>query len=190
MVAYGARGNTAKQMRSVLALPEKDELAKSGFQAFVDSFKVRSQKVKPKEKRQLGNQFNYFLFVRICKQMFCSFFFQNYKQVDLRLANKVFLNEGVKPKAEFNAMTKEGFRSEPQNVNFAKSTEAAKTINDWCEAQTNNRIKNLIKSGETSPPSFSHSFTFFPSLYLVRETFGFEAQLWVLVFRRSWFRWK
>ncbi|XP_043281351.1 ovalbumin-related protein X-like isoform X2 [Venturia canescens] len=114
MVAYGARGNTEKQMRSVLALPEKDEVAKSGFQAFIDSFK-------------------------------------NYKQVELRLANKIFLAEGFTPKAEYNEMTKTGFRSEAQKVNFGKAAEASKTINDWCEAQTNNRIKDLISPNDLDP---------------------------------------
>ena len=74
---------------------------------------------------------------------------QNYKHVELRLANKIFLAKGTKQKAEFKEVTGTYFRSEAQSLDFYKAVEASKTINDWCEKQTNHRIKDLIKPGNS-----------------------------------------
>ncbi|XP_043485057.1 antichymotrypsin-2-like isoform X8 [Leptopilina heterotoma] len=67
------------------------------------------------------------------------------KEVDLKLANKIFPSVNLEVKPEFKALTKDNFRSEEQQVDFSKSSEAAKTINTWCEEKTNKKIKDLIK---------------------------------------------
>lgn len=64
----------------------------------------------------------------------------------LQIANKLFVQENYKIKPEFNEIAKKSFQSEAQNLNFAKSVESAKTINDWVESKTNNKIKDLISS--------------------------------------------
>lgn len=68
--------------------------------------------------------------------------------MDLKLANKIFPSVNLEVKPEFKALTKNNFRSEEQQLDFSKSSEAAKTINAWCEEKTNNKIKDLIKPGE------------------------------------------
>ena len=41
MAAFGAGGETKKQMREVLNLKEDDNLMKSGYQSLIDSLNVR-----------------------------------------------------------------------------------------------------------------------------------------------------
>ncbi|XP_050093789.1 antichymotrypsin-2-like [Anopheles aquasalis] len=60
------------------------------------------------------------------------------------LANKLYVKEGFNVKRSFQEVASSRFQSEVQKVNFAQSQIAAKTINDWVEKKTNNKIKNLI----------------------------------------------
>lgn len=62
----------------------------------------------------------------------------------LSIANKVFVQDGYTVKKEFGDVAVKSFRSEAQSINFAKSVEAAGTINHWVEDKTNNKIKDLI----------------------------------------------
>ncbi|CAO1422028.1 unnamed protein product [Diamesa tonsa] len=64
----------------------------------------------------------------------------------LKIANKVFVKEGYSIKPKFNEVATKSFNSEAQQLDFNKSVESAKTINDWVEGHTNNKIKDLIKS--------------------------------------------
>lgn len=50
-------------------------------------------------------------------------------------------------KNEFKTVTETYFRSATECLDFNKSVEAAKIINNWCEINTNNRIKDIIQSG-------------------------------------------
>ncbi|XP_074098985.1 iris-like isoform X2 [Cotesia typhae] len=70
------------------------------------------------------------------------------KKVELRLANKIYFNVGFNVKTEFKELTEKTFRSVSEVIDFGKSTEAAGTINAWCEEKTNNRIKDVIKSDD------------------------------------------
>lgn len=40
MAAYGARGNTEKQMRTSLRMPENDAVSKSGIQSLIETLNV------------------------------------------------------------------------------------------------------------------------------------------------------
>ncbi|XP_050092124.1 serine protease inhibitor 42Dd-like isoform X1 [Anopheles aquasalis] len=62
----------------------------------------------------------------------------------LAMANKLFVKEGYKVKSSFNEVATGSFQSEAQALNFAQNVESAKTINDWVEGKTNNKIKDLI----------------------------------------------
>ncbi|KAL1491102.1 hypothetical protein ABEB36_011750 [Hypothenemus hampei] len=75
-------------------------------------------------------------------------YLNNIKEVQLLMANKIFIQMGETLKSEFQTVTKEKFQSEVQGVNFAKSAESAKIINSWVEDKTQNKIKNLIASGD------------------------------------------
>lgn len=66
----------------------------------------------------------------------------------MRLANKVFTAESLPVKPEYLTTMKDVFNSAIQKVDFAKSAEAAGTINQWCQQQTNNRIKDIVKDCE------------------------------------------
>lgn len=70
------------------------------------------------------------------------------KEVDLKIANKIFPNKNLEVKPEFKALTKEVFLSEEQQLDYSKSSEAVKTINQWCEDNTNKKIKDLLKPGK------------------------------------------
>ncbi|CAK9818476.1 Serine protease inhibitor 3/4 (Fragment) [Anthophora plagiata] len=62
----------------------------------------------------------------------------------LVLANKVFTAERFAVKSSYKDLTETYFRSTTQLLDFAKSEEAANTINTWVQQTTNNLIKNLI----------------------------------------------
>ncbi|KAL1491105.1 hypothetical protein ABEB36_011750 [Hypothenemus hampei] len=71
----------------------------------------------------------------------------NITGVQLLMANKIFVKEGQNFKPEFQAVTTKKFQSEVQKLNFEKSAESAKIINDWVEDKTQNKIKDLIEPG-------------------------------------------
>nr|XP_012147539.1 PREDICTED: antichymotrypsin-2-like isoform X12 [Megachile rotundata] len=70
------------------------------------------------------------------------------KENKLDIANKVFAAEKFSVNPEYKKLTESYFRSITQLVNFAKSVEAASTINQWVEQNTNNRIKDIISPGD------------------------------------------
>lgn len=49
-------------------------------------------------------------------------------------------------KKTFNDVATKSFASEAQTLDFSASAESAATINGWVESNTNNKIKDLIKS--------------------------------------------
>ncbi|XP_012271556.1 alaserpin isoform X3 [Orussus abietinus] len=77
----------------------------------------------------------------------------NVKGVELRLANKVFVDKRFPLKSSYQALTTTSFRSAVDLVDFSKNVEAANTINSWCAQQTNNRIQNLIPPDSLSSDS-------------------------------------
>ncbi|XP_029041124.1 antichymotrypsin-2-like isoform X1 [Osmia bicornis bicornis] len=72
----------------------------------------------------------------------------NVKENKLLLANKVFPAEKFSVKPTYKELTENYFRSVTQLVNFAKSEEAANIINTWVQQNTNDRIKDIVKSGD------------------------------------------
>jgi len=75
------------------------------------------------------------------------------KDVALNTANKIFPNKGFEVKKPFNDTLQKYFGVTSQQLEFAKSDESAKTINDWVAAQTKNKIQNLV------PASYLSSMT-------------------------------
>lgn len=51
-------------------------------------------------------------------------------------------------KRTFNEVASKSFASEAQSLDFAQSAQSAGTINGWVEDNTNNKIKDLIKSSD------------------------------------------
>lgn len=66
------------------------------------------------------------------------------KGPSVKLANKIYIQENYTIKAKFNAIATGSFYSEAENLNFANNDASAKTINNWVESKTNNKIKDLI----------------------------------------------
>ncbi|XP_057318331.1 uncharacterized protein LOC130663228 [Microplitis mediator] len=77
----------------------------------------------------------------------------NLKKVELRLAQKIFMQNGIEIKPDFKDITENYFRSTAQTLDFSKAEEASQTINNWCSEKTNNRIKEVIKAGDIKDAS-------------------------------------
>ncbi len=64
----------------------------------------------------------------------------------LQIANKLFVQNQYRVKPTFNEIATKSFKSEAENLDFGKNVDAAKTINNWVESKTNNKIKDLISA--------------------------------------------
>lgn len=69
----------------------------------------------------------------------------NVADVQLSMANKIYIMDKYTLKPKFQEVTQNKFSSEVQPVDFAKSDATAKIINAWVEDKTKNKIKDLIK---------------------------------------------
>ncbi|KAI4503380.1 hypothetical protein M0802_001602 [Mischocyttarus mexicanus] len=65
--------------------------------------------------------------------------------VELNVANKVFVNNKFSLNPNYQQFTQNTFLSSLRSLDFSKNTVAAGTINSWVEEQTHNRIKDLIQ---------------------------------------------
>ncbi|XP_069676793.1 serpin B3-like [Periplaneta americana] len=66
----------------------------------------------------------------------------NYIQIDI--ASKLFVADGVSILPEFKNMTVEVFKSDIETVDFNQPEAAARTINDWVSQSTQQRIQQLV----------------------------------------------
>jgi len=71
---------------------------------------------------------------------------QDKEAVEVSIANKLYLQEGLKFKPEFETVSREKFRSEVENIDFGNNEEAAGTINGWVEEKTAGKIKDLVSA--------------------------------------------
>ncbi|XP_055630058.1 serine protease inhibitor 42Dd-like isoform X1 [Toxorhynchites rutilus septentrionalis] len=62
----------------------------------------------------------------------------------LKIANKIYVMERYQVKPSFGEIATKNFRSEVDTVNFVQNVETARTINQWVEQKTNDKIKDLI----------------------------------------------
>ncbi|XP_060518991.1 serine protease inhibitor 3/4-like isoform X3 [Cylas formicarius] len=72
----------------------------------------------------------------------------NISDVQLLMANKVYVKQGRNLKQSFKDVTEKHFLAEVEAVDFVQSKEAAEKINSWVEHKTNNKIKDLINPGD------------------------------------------
>ncbi|XP_046606724.1 serpin B6-like [Neodiprion virginianus] len=73
------------------------------------------------------------------------------KEVELRIANKIYPAKQFVIKSAYKELTARKFLSRCEELDFHNSEAAARTINSWCEQQTNNRIKDVIARGSLHP---------------------------------------
>ncbi|XP_063995364.1 antitrypsin-like isoform X2 [Diachasmimorpha longicaudata] len=111
MLAYGARGDSEKQLKSVLHFNSDASVQKKGIKTLIENLK-------------------------------------EFSKVDLKLANKIFLAQNVTVNPDFKEVSESIFKSAVQNVDYSAPKEASKTINDWCEQQTNSKIKDLFSADD------------------------------------------
>jgi serpin B len=65
--------------------------------------------------------------------------------VELRTANRVFLDDAQSVEASFEAAMRDGFRAPFERVSFQGDPQGARTrINGWVAGQTNDRIEDLL----------------------------------------------
>ncbi|XP_018575332.1 antichymotrypsin-2 isoform X3 [Anoplophora glabripennis] len=81
-------------------------------------------------------------------QKFFKTFLPKLKKSDEELkilsANKIYVKEGVKLENDFKSIATSIYNSGVSDVDFKNKVEAAETINNWVEDNTNHKIKNLI----------------------------------------------
>lgn len=65
----------------------------------------------------------------------------------LKITNKVFLNKDFEISESFAKLSKQSFGAGAENIDFSKSSESERIINDWVAKETNRRIKNLLPPG-------------------------------------------
>ncbi|XP_011293416.1 serine protease inhibitor 42Dd isoform X3 [Musca domestica] len=69
----------------------------------------------------------------------------NYEDSKLvKMANKVYVQEGHAIKPEYAAVTKQKFHAAAESINFAENVAAANKINKWVEEKTAGKISDLI----------------------------------------------
>lgn len=70
----------------------------------------------------------------------------------LRTANALWVQENYRLLDEYTGTVEEYYGGEAVNVDFAQDTEGArKTINDWVEEKTDNKIRDLFPQGSLNP---------------------------------------
>lgn len=67
--------------------------------------------------------------------------------IQLSIANSLWLADGFKFTDEFLRINKTFYKAELTNLNFADSERSRKTINDWVAEKTKDKIKDLIPQG-------------------------------------------
>ncbi len=141
MTYAGARGETAKQMAEVLRFPSETPgvhlPSRGGGPA---PWKKVS---KPWPAARLHRTFGE-LIRRINTPKL------DYKKkpvYQLSIANELWGAKDYSFRSEFIALVKKDYGAGLNNVDFGKPAAARKTINDWVEKQTRDKIKNLIPAG-------------------------------------------
>jgi serpin B len=66
------------------------------------------------------------------------------EQVDLHMANSIWLQDQYHFQQEFAQITSDYYAAQQEEINF-QSGEAAKKINDWVEAATNDKITDMVE---------------------------------------------
>lgn len=75
------------------------------------------------------------------------FVLEKYKNSDLlKIANKVYVQEGKTLRDEYATATKEHYHAEAEELNFAESEAAAQAVNSWVEDQTAGKITDLVSA--------------------------------------------
>lgn len=66
------------------------------------------------------------------------------EKVDLKVANKVFINNNFTLKQEYQSKIEKVFHSSVEPFDVSKPKQAASDINKWVSDATHHKIKNFI----------------------------------------------
>lgn len=72
----------------------------------------------------------------------------NVKDVKLHIANAMFVQDGFKILTEFLSIGADVYQSLISRVDFQKKAHAVEEINSWVKEKTNDKIKNLVTTGD------------------------------------------
>jgi serpin B len=70
------------------------------------------------------------------------------KTYKLNMANAIWIDQGTFLLTDFRYAIEEQFKSKLGKLNFAMTSDAIATMNDWIATQTEKKIPNLLKSGD------------------------------------------
>ncbi|XP_037825047.1 serine protease inhibitor 42Dd isoform X2 [Lucilia sericata] len=68
----------------------------------------------------------------------------NEKGPQLKMANRVYVNNEIKLLPQFNKIAQDYFQSQAENVDFSQREAVVEQINNWVAQQTENKIKDLL----------------------------------------------
>lgn len=76
-----------------------------------------------------------------------AFVFDKYKDSELlKIANKVYVQQGHALKPDYKSELKESYNAEAETVNFEESENTASAINSWIEDKTAGKIKDFVQA--------------------------------------------
>jgi len=67
---------------------------------------------------------------------------------ELKIGTKIYVDESITPRQRYAAIMESYYFTKVETIQFNKTTESAKLINDWCANITQNHIKELVKSDD------------------------------------------
>ncbi|XP_077266426.1 antichymotrypsin-2 isoform X2 [Temnothorax americanus] len=88
---------------------------------------------------------------------FLALLLNNIENIELRIANKIYVQDGFDLMAEFLAICTDIFQSSISRLNFKDNGLAAKTINSWVRKATDNKIFDIISSETNLVPTMFKS---------------------------------
>jgi len=142
MAYAGARANTEKQMRDVLALPA-DVLLITGGRDLDGGPAISGEQITPWPQLRVHRGYTD-LIGRLKPGKDAGY--------QLHVANALWGQKGYRWLPEFLKTTRDHYGAGLREVDFVRKTEAArKTINGWVEDQTKEKVKELLKRGILKP---------------------------------------
>uniref|UniRef100_A0A1I8MEJ9 Serpin domain-containing protein n=2 Tax=Musca domestica TaxID=7370 RepID=A0A1I8MEJ9_MUSDO len=71
--------------------------------------------------------------------------------VTLKIANKIYVKQNEELNKNYNDLLSQNFYTTAENIDFTKTKNATKIINDWIASKTDNMIENLISEDNITP---------------------------------------
>lgn len=66
----------------------------------------------------------------------------------MKIGTKIYIDDSITPRQRYAAIMESYYFTKVEKLDFDKSAESAKIINDWCANITQNHIKELVKTDD------------------------------------------